>query len=69
MVTVLFVPLTVMLLVTGDHVTGGVRLAVWFNTKSVAFVVQEMTMFGKLTKMCTPGAVMLAVRFPGWVRA
>ena len=68
MMAVLFVPLTVIVLVTGDHVTGGLRLAVCFNTKSAAFVVQAMTTFGKLATICKLGEVMLAVRLLGWVR-
>ena len=67
MVTVLFVPLTVIALVTGDQWTGGMRPAVWFNTKAVAFVVQAMTMFGKLAAIRKLGEVMLAVRAAGWV--
>ena len=63
--TVLFGPLTVMPLVTGDHVTGGVRLPVCIKTYSVAFVVQETTMFGMLAKICTLGEVMLATRLAG----
>lgn len=69
MLTMLFDPLTVIPLVTGDHMTGGVRLAVWFRTKTVAFVGQETKMVEKLANICTPGAMMLAVRLVGCASA
>lgn len=42
-------------MVTGDHVVGEARLAVWFNTKSPALVGQERMMFGGLVTMFKAG--------------
>ncbi len=65
MTIVLFVPLTMTPLVTGDHVTGGARLAVWFNTRLPAFVGHEITIPCELATICKPGGMMSAAKFCG----